>query len=193
MSLPQHPDLHGDMQRELAFWPWFARTGVRTLVDAWLVIHVGIGFALATAVTPALSQVAQNVFLPFASVLVGLAFAWGGNAMAVLQSRELHEIGKQPVASDAYRDWVFQYQFAILVVMLVLVVWALAALGVTDRVAQLIPHQSLTACRLAGRTAAFALSSVAIRESWSVVLGVHSMLLAQNRYRLEQGQTKPPP
>lgn len=176
---------------ELAFWPWFASTGVRSLVDRWLVGHMLVGVGLAFAVSGTLSSVAVTAFLPFASVLVGLAFAWGGNAMAVLQSPELHEIGNQPVGPGAYRDWVFSYQLAILILLATLAVWGFAALGLYDRAILLIPREWHTSSRLAGRASIFALSSMAVRESWAVVLGTQAMLLAQNRYRLEKKASPP--
>lgn len=174
-----------DLARELAFWPWFWGTGIRSFWDRWLVLHVGIGLALALGVSGALSSIALTVFIPFASVLVGLAFAWGGNAMAVLQTDELHEIGNHPLKRDAYRDWVFSYQVAILVIVSVLVVWALAGVGLSDRLAQVVVCWRIP-IRMTGRAAIFALSSIAVRECWSVVLGAQAMLLAKNRYRLEK-------
>lgn len=176
---------HMSLEGELAFWPWLWRSGLRKLADPYLALHALVGLLLALGVSRHVSQIAQNVFLPFASVLVGLAFAWGGNAMALLQSKELHAIGSHPVNPGAYRDWVFSYQLAILVILVVLVVWGVAALGMSDDLTLLIPGPWRAPAKIAGRIAAFGLSSMAIRESWSVVLGVHSMLLAQDVYRRE--------
>lgn len=181
------PPAPGDPTRELEFWHWLRIVGLCSLCDTWLLLHVILGAILGTVVRDPLSKIALTVFLPFASVLVGLAFAWGGNAMAVLQSPELHEIGNQGATPDAYRNWVFSYQLAILVILTALVLWALAALGVSDDIYRLAPQYWRVAGRMAGRTAAFAFSSIAIRESWNVVLGAQAMLLAQNRIRLEKG------
>jgi hypothetical protein len=169
--------------RDLEFWRWFRQCGFRSFADRWAVVHLAVGAALAVGVPGSLSSVASSVFLPFASVLVGLGFAWGGNAMAVLQSDELHDLGSHPVNPNAYRGWVFSYQAALLVITAVLVVWTLAALEVGDRLAPVIPEKLRGITILVGRGAAFALSSAAIRESWQVVLGAQSMLIAQHTLR----------
>jgi hypothetical protein len=179
-----HPE-DVNFEHELDFWQWLWPTGLRTLADRWLALHVVVGGAVAAAVDKPLSGIALTVFLPFASVLVGLAFAWGGNAMAVLQSDELHTIGSQPGAPNGYRDWVFAYQLAILVILVVLVVWTLAALGVSDVLARIFPRRGLP-IHTSGRVAAFALSSIAVRESWNVVLGAQGQLIAKHRLRIER-------
>lgn len=162
------------VRAELDFWRWFAERGLRSFWDRWLVVHLLIGIALAFLVRERLSEVAKVAFLPFASILVGLAFAWGGNAVAVLQTPEMQLVGSHPEDPTRYRSWVFSYQLAILVILVTLLVWALLAVGIANEHPLLFRHE---AARVVGRTAAFALSSIAVRECWQVVLTTHRILL----------------
>lgn len=164
------------IRREFAFWRWFATSGLRSFVDWWLVVHASIGFGLAKVVPQCLSQVAQVAFLPLASILIGLAFAWGGNALAVLQTPEIKKaIGAQ--GPRAFSEYLFKFQQAILLVLVVLVVWGLLATGVGSSVGHL---SRLPLVRLIGRAIAFGLTSIAIRECWHVVLGTQSLLIMRH-------------
>jgi hypothetical protein len=179
-----HPPRAPSVADELDFWSWFVSEGLRKWWNRWLLLHVGAGAAITYSVQEKLSYVGATVVVPLAGVLVGLAFAWAGNAMAILQSPEVHQVAESDAASRRYRSYVFTYQMAILAVLVVLVMWGLLAIGVANRWSALYGNAYL---RFAGRTAAFAVSSVAIRECWHVVLGAQSMLLMRNLVRNAEG------
>lgn len=177
MELQATTDLATQVRERLRFWPWFAKEGLAKLCDGWLVVHAVAGLVLAAVVPDKMSEVAKIVFLPFAQVLIGLAFAWAGNAIAILQTHELQKIGTQPADPTRFRAYVFTYQMAVLILLAVLVMWGLLALGLANQWPALFSGEHR---RLFGRTVAFAVSSVAIRECWHVVLGAQTMLLMRS-------------
>ncbi len=174
---------------ELDFWSWFLSHGAPKWWNRWLFLHVGLGSALAYVVQEKLSEVGKAVILPLAGVLVGLAFAWAGNAMAILQAPEVHAIADNDEAHRRYRSYVFTYQMAILTILVVLVMWGILAIGVANRWPALYGNECL---RFSGRAVAFGASSLAMRECWHVVLGAQSMLLMRNLIR-RASRTEPPP
>ncbi len=165
-------DVH---RQRLSFWRWFARSGVWKVLDWWLPVHLMLGFVLALTVSTSLADVAATAFLPLASILVGLAFAWAGNALAVLQTRELRQVASHP-ESPGYEAYLFTYQSAVLAVLVTLVAWGLAALGVAEGLgaAKWPPY-----ARLAARSALFAATSYSIRECWQVMVATLQALIVQ--------------
>ena len=84
-------------RRSISFWNWFFRgsggkLGYSRLVNRWLLLHLAVGIALAWIIPASLSSAADSVLLPLVGVLVGLCFAWAGNAQALLQAQELKEL-----------------------------------------------------------------------------------------------------
>lgn len=162
------------------FWTWLVRgmaggkPGYRRVINVWTAFHVGVGLALAVGTSMAISQVASGVVLPLAGILVGLAFAWAGNAQALLQTKELVAMGKA-VPGKMY-DYIYTYQLAILVLIVAFVSWSIASIGVIDGILDkcVLPVES--AGRLLVKTFLFSVSSLAIRECWHVVVGASWML-----------------
>lgn len=175
--------------KELDFWLWLRRDGLRKLGDRWLVLHGFVGLSLAFIVPEKMSEVGKTAILPLAGVLVGLAFAWAGNAMALLQAPEVHSIAEQEEERRLYRSYVFTYQMAILVLLVVLLMWGLLAIGVANVWPRMYGNGHL---RHAGRAIAFSASSVAMRECWHVVLGAQAMLLMRNLVRRANRNGSPP-
>src|ERR1041385_6003812 len=73
----------------VTYWVWLCRgsgggAGLRPILGRWFPIHIGIGSLLAVLVPKPLDAVASTILLPLAGVLIGLAFAWAGNAQALL-------------------------------------------------------------------------------------------------------------
>jgi len=164
------------VRKHLKFWPWFFKDGVRRFFSPWLVVHVAIGASLGLSVPQPLHDIANTVLLPLGGLLIGLTFAWAGNALAILQTSEVRKIGQQ----DTFRTWVFTYQTAVLAVLTILILWGLVGMKAHQVLADLICCGPW--CRLAARTALFALSSLALRECWQVVSGSQSMLLMRDLY-----------
>ena len=68
------------------------KRGFRRLVNIWLLFHMLVGVALAFLIQVDLATAANAVLLPLVGILIGLCFAWAGNAQALLQTRELNRM-----------------------------------------------------------------------------------------------------
>jgi hypothetical protein len=165
------------------YWKWFGggsggTPGYRRLLNLWLLLHGAIGAALAWVVWVDLATAANTVLLPLVGVLVGLSFAWAGNAQALLQVREIEEMADRH--PGGYPDYVYAYQTAILAILALLACWGIAGLRVFDvawpTTARRVPYYLIKA-------ALFTLSSLALRASWHVVLGAQAMLISRMAIR----------
>lgn len=159
------------------FWRWFARgsgdrPGWRRIVNAWIVAHTIIGLLLAWAVPIDLQSAASAVLLPLAGVLVGLSFAWAGNAQALLQTEEIENLSAHH--PGGFVEYLYIYSLAIFCILLTLGVWTVAGLKVFDG---LWPTPVHSKSYLAVKILLFSLSSITVRECWHVVLAAQWMLL----------------
>lgn len=178
----------------LSYWDWFfkgsgGKPGVRRLLDRWTVFHLGVGLGLSFAVKMDLATCAGTVLLPLAGILVGLSFAWAGNAQALLQSAEMEDLSKHH--PGGYPEYVYVFQTAILAILSTLVIWGLAGLRLFD---DGWPTRSSRIQYFLIKTLLFLLSSLTLRECWHVVVGAQLMLLARWRIRSERskGETQQP-
>ena len=145
-----------------------------------------VGVVLALALPVDLSTAASSLLLPLAGILVGLSFAWAGNAQALLQTSEMEKLSKH--RPGGFTEYVFAYQNAILAILVTLVVWGLAGLQCFDKrwPTSLHPNQYFLV-----KTTLFALSSLSLRECWHVVLGAQWMLIVRREIRRLDGEHKP--
>lgn len=174
-----------NLQLDLRFWDWLRRgsgagPGYRRVLDWWLVLHLLCGLGLGVAAVDCLKEISRAVLLPLAGVLVGLAFAWAGNAQALLQTEQIQEMTNFRVGGFA--EYVYTYQLAILVLLVTLSFWGLCAIGIWD---DRWPRCTFFWPYLAVKTIAFGMLSLSIRECWHVVLGAQLMLI------LRRNLTKP--
>jgi hypothetical protein len=121
----------------MTFWRWFTKgsggkAGFKRLINLWMLFHVGVGWGLSRLVPLELASAANAVLLPLVGILIGLAFAWAGNAQALMQSTEIDELAEHH--EGGFVDYVYTYQLAILVILVTIVLWALAGLEVYDKV-----------------------------------------------------------
>lgn len=168
------------------FWSWFFRgsgagPGIVRFIDRWLLAHIAIGTALSLIVPMPLEEAATSLLLPVAGIFIGLSFAWGGNAQALLQSAEVEGLSR--FKEGGYEEYVYTFQAAILVILITLVLWALAGLGVFDCV-----WPANRGGKEYGMVAGilYFFSSLTLRECWHVVLGAQSLLLI--RFRIRQNE-----
>lgn len=175
------------------YWRWFFRlhagaTGWRRFLDWWLLFHCLTAAAMALWVRADLREASNAVLLPLAGVLIGLCFAWGGNAQTLLQTDEIELLAKH--RPGGIREYVYVYQTAILVVMASLVLWGIAGLGVFD---DTWPTGGRPGMYLCTKWFLFFTASVTLRECWHVVLGAQSLLVlrATIRDKREKAQTPP--
>jgi len=169
--------------KDINFWRWLvkgsgARPGYRRLINVWVVLHFGVGFGLSSVVRVDLVTAANAVLLPLVGILIGLCFAWAGNAQALLQVTEIEEM--TDFHEGGFAEYVFVYQAAIFTILLTLVAWALAGLGIFD---QTWPTPRSGVSYFVVKILLFTLSSLTIRECWHVVLGAQWMLLMQRKIK----------
>jgi len=169
-------------RKDISYWRWLfrgtPRAGCKRLVNWWLPGHVVIGVALAAGVLSDIAASANTVLLPLVGILIGLTFAWAGNAQALLQSEEMQRLSDN--REGGYREYVFAYQTAILVILITLVLWAIAGLRLFDTS---WPTRHRAPEYFAVKSLLFTLSSLTLRECWQTVMGAQWMLLAQKTIR----------
>lgn len=142
------------------FWEWLFcgegrdSPGYVDFVDRWLFFHVLVGIFLSFAVRNDLAEIAKTVTIPFASVLVGITFAWSGNITALLTTKEISSLTR--FHGEGIKKHVFVVQRAILVVFVVVLLWAFAGLGMVEG--------------WFWKFILLTISSVAVRESWGVIM-----------------------
>ena len=176
---------------QLSFWRWFFRgtggkPGYRRLVNKWLFFHGVVGVILAAIVAVPLNTAANSVLLPLVGILIGLCFAWAGNAQALLQAEELQEMTSHH--AGGFSEYVFTFQAAIFAILVTLVAWALAGFEIFDT---RWPTAKQATAYLLTEATLFTLSSLALRECWHVVLGSQSMLLSQFQIKQKRRGSAP--
>ncbi|GLV25961.1 hypothetical protein [Sphingobium sp. Cam5-1] len=150
------------------FWKWFAKgsgsapPGYRNVFNGYILVH-GIVAILATFfINSDPFMFAGKALFPAASILIGLSMAWTTRASTILQSKELREA---LFASDRpAEDYVYGFQLAILVVMLMVILVAVMAGGGL----KISLFASDIDRALSGFWMYFTLS-LALRECWGVI------------------------
>ncbi len=163
----------------LVFWEWFlkgsgGKSGYQRLFNRWVYFHILIGWALSSLITVDTNVAANTVLLPLVGILIGLAFAWAGNAQALMQSVEIEELAEKH--EGGFVDYVYTYQLAILVILTTVVFWSLAGLDVFNKV---WPTPNIKIPYLMIKVLLYGMTSMTLRECWHVVLGAQFMLIAQ--------------
>jgi hypothetical protein len=170
-----------------SYWRWLTlgligKPGWKKFLDWWLLGHAAAAFALTHYSGVELKEAATTLMLPLASIFVGLSFAWAGNAQALLQTDEIESlVQKHP---DGLHNYIYTFQTAILVILITLVAWGCAGLGIfagpwfKKPFCDIIRPVDIVAFAL------FFLSSVTLRECWHVVLGSQMFILL--RYKLKK-------
>ncbi|MBW1731828.1 MAG: hypothetical protein JRH08_11860 [Deltaproteobacteria bacterium] len=167
----------------IGFWKWFlkgsgGKPGYKRVVNRWIFVHFLIGILIAALVKVDLSTCANAVLLPLVGILIGLSFAWVGNAQALMQTSEIERLGDYH--EGGFIEYVYAYQTAILTILATLVIWGLAGLHVFD---QRWPTSHSAAVYFVVKTILFLLASLTLRTCWNVVLGAQWMLLTQKRIK----------
>lgn len=169
--------------KPLSYWRWFWRgrngqAGWKKFFNLWLLLHATVGMLMSWLLPLSLQTAAQAVLLPLAGIFIGLSFAWVGNAQAVLQSTELERLYEQH--PGGFENYAYSFQSAILAILITLVAWSFAALGILD-------EPCFWSCPAITYDAAgallFFLASISLRECWHVVMGAQLLLLTQRHIR----------
>lgn len=172
----------------ISYWRWFfrgsgGRPGAIRYLDVWILFHFCLGLTLAWIVPATLAEAAKDLLLPVAGVFIGLSFAWGGNAQALLETPEIREMVDEH--SGGFAEYVYTFQSAILFLLVTLVLWTFAGLGIFDKV---WPTQAMDCLYMGIATLLYFLASLSLRECWHVVLGAQWFLLARHNIRKQRGQ-----
>ena len=167
----------------IGFWEWFfkgsgGKSGFRRLFNLWIFLHILIGVGLSLIIQVNLTIAANSVLLPLVGILIGLAFAWAGNAQALMQSTEIDKLAEKH--EGGFIDYVFAYQLAILIILSTIVLWSIAGVEVYDKVWPTELHCIYYFCI---KTILYSISSLTIRECWHVVLGSQYMLIVQKKIK----------
>lgn len=170
------------------FWYWFFKgtgegPGVFRFCDRWLVLHAVVGLLFAVALPITLKEAATALLLPVAGIFIGLSFAWGGNAQALLQTPEIEDVSR--FRDGGYEEYVFAFQAAILLILVTLGMWAMAGLAIFDSV---WPTKECPSVYGVTAFVLFFLSSMTLRECWHVVLGAQNLLIM--RFKIKQSKKK---
>jgi hypothetical protein len=175
----------------LTFWRWFFKgsggsPGVGKFANRWLLLHVAIGIAMAAIVPVNLEEAANAVLLPLAGIFIGLSFAWGGNAQALLQTDEIDRLASYH--KGGFENYLYTFQSAMLVILGTLVLWGLAGLKIFD----VLWPGGESAQYWAIETMLYGAASLTMRECWHVVLGAQALLLLRRRIQHEVKASKQP-
>jgi hypothetical protein len=176
----------------IKFWSWFfkgstdldypvesakknsykGKAGITAYFDRWLFFHIIMGTVLMLIVPIRINEAARSILLPLAGIFIGLTFAWGGNAVSLMQSDEINILADH--RPGGLREYVFKFQSAILVLLLTLVFWGLAGLDVFEF---LYCKPNYTICYKIIEVFLFFLVSLSLRDCWHVVMGAQAMVL----------------
>lgn len=161
-----------------SFWRWLifgleGPSGLRMLLlNPWILVHIMTGVGLAELVDFPIYEAAQLFLFPLAGIFIGLSFAWAGNAQALLMEKEIEWLAD--FHPDGIHTYVYTFQLAILVILVTLVIWGLAALRIFEVIQQ---HNFVVEVVL------YFLASLTVRECWHVVLGSQLLILARRAVR----------
>lgn len=166
----------------VTFWRWFilganGTPGYRKLLDRWLVFHASLGILAAVYIQVPLEEAARTVLLPLAGVFVGVSFAWGANASALLQSQEIEDMAR---GRGGLEEYAYTYQLAMLVILTSLALWGIAGLRLFD---DTWPKDTASMAYFGVESLFYLTVSVTLRESWHVALGAQMFLLARMHIR----------
>lgn len=116
-----------------SFWSWFLKgsqkgpRGIWNILNLFLIVHCLIAGSATFLIVNDPVTFAQKALFPASSILIGLSMSWTTRASAILQSKELRE--RLFSVSRPAEDYVYGFQLAILVVIIMLVYVAILAGG----------------------------------------------------------------
>lgn len=174
--------------KRISFWEWLlfgssGRAGFRKILDNWLWLHFLVGVLCGFSLPVTLKDAGTTLLLPVAGVFIGLSFAWGGNALSLLGSKEIQDLSRHRVGGIA--EYLYTYQLAILMILATLVLWSLAGLGYFDRV---WPERRSSLSYKTVSAVLFSMASLTLRECWHVVVGSQWLMLI--RHEIAQDNEK---
>lgn len=165
------------------YWQWFFKgsggnAGYWRIFNRWIVLHLVVGTFISFIVKDNLSMCANTVLLPLVGILIGLSFAWAGNAQTLMRSGEIGLLSEYH--EGGFVEYVYLYQTAILIILVTLVFWGFAGLNIFDK---WWPTPNASRPYFALKAFLFMLASLTLRSCWQVVMGAQWMLLAEKKIK----------
>jgi hypothetical protein len=151
------------------FWDWMWAEKInllRSIFDKFVFIHVLVGSVFCYRVHDYV-DFSKTILVPFASIIFGISFAWGGNAVALLSDRHVMKVAS--CHAKGFEYYVYKFLFSMFVLISVLLLWIFVASDIFS-----------ANLSIYGRSLFFIslfMSSVAVREVWSIVIGVQYFLI----------------
>jgi hypothetical protein len=161
------------------------KAGIFAYIDIWLFLHIIIGCLLMLIVPVKINDAAKSILLPLAGIFIGLTFAWGGNAVTLMQSEEINILADYK--RGGLREYVFKFQAAIFVLLFTMVSWGLAGLDVFER---FYSNSGPNILYRSIEVFLFFLVSLSIRDCWHVVMGAQAMILYKRKIRKAMDKSK---
>ncbi|MDD5234396.1 MAG: hypothetical protein PHG91_13465 [Syntrophales bacterium] len=177
----------------IEFWTWFFRgtstehhesfspegnvkehgkAGVLKYFDKWLFLHLFTGLLLMLIVPVKLNDAAKSILFPLAGIFIGLTFAWGGNAVSLMQSEEINLLADHH--PGGLKEYVYKFQSAILILLITIILWGFGGLNVFEF---LYAHPRVAFFHNIIEALLYSLVSMSLRECWHVVIGAQTMVL----------------
>lgn len=173
---PTRADKFDRALRQWSDFPsWLRTEGVRRLQQRRR-IYVAcavVGTALAFAVPLPLHEVAVSVAASYGSLLVGITFAWSVTIATILQTAEARELGIAQKDRKTFRNWVMNYQFTLVTIFSVILLWALIGARIGYWPARVTPR----ALHYVGRAVVFAVTAFMLTEMYDAIRRVQTLLL----------------
>lgn len=149
------------------FWPWFfardgRKTGLRLVSIRWLVLDCIVAAILTFSLNADGFVFAEKALFPAASILMGMAVAWTGQASAIVSNEEFQ---KKILKEDRrLEDYLYGYQMSILILFITIGYMAIMAAGgfnfyIYDRQFSVLTSSFFM----------FLLVSLSTRECWSII------------------------
>lgn len=149
------------------FWPWFfardgRKTGLRLISLRWLTIDLTVAGLLTFSLDADGFVFAEKALFPAASILMGMAVAWTGQASVIVSSEKFQE--KIITQDRRLEDYLYGYQMSILILFITIGYMAIMAAGgfkffIYDRqISNLVSSFFM-----------FFLVSLSTRECWSII------------------------
>lgn len=151
-----------------SFWKWLIKgtegspAGLRNIINRYLLVHIAIALLASYLIKNDPFSFATKALFPAASILIGMSLAWTTRASTILQSKDLRDALFRNDRNAG--DYIYGFQLAILVIIVMVVFVAIMAGGGT--------RLSIFGNRIDEFLSGFwlyLLLSLALRECWGVV------------------------
>ena len=172
------------------FWRWLffglesKQSGIGRVWDRWLVLHIAVALAVSLTLPVPIETAAKTILLPLAGLLIGLSFAWAGNAQVLMQEQEIIDLSEYH--PDGIENYIYTFQMAILIILVTLVLWGLAGLEFLN----LVEQYCSSSARFVFECVLIFFASLTIRECWHVVLGSQLLMLSRLKIRKARKSTR---